>query len=298
MMRRSSSGAGSLAAARRQRGDSGRFGGHFGFALLRGLRLSLGADAGGRARVEPGVEKHPGRRRHQRETARRRDRDACPGEAVCGDPRERRQRGAGAIENRDRHGAEDVLPPLPMRQLDEVVATHQPDKSGARKAPAQHLQRVGGVGRAEPGLDIADPDARLGGGDLDAASRRSANGIMPATGFNGFCGETSHHTSSRSSRLSASRLMCRWPPWAGLNEPPRRPMRRPRQAIVTPSPPPGERVGVRGHGLNGRAAAIHPHPPSACAGPLPLPRCGRGALSGREWLAQGRTWPLPRTRYL
>ncbi len=38
-------------------------------------------------------------------------------------------------------------------------------KSDARKAPAQCLQRVGGVGRAEPSLDAADPDAPVGGGD-------------------------------------------------------------------------------------------------------------------------------------
>jgi hypothetical protein len=29
---------------------------------------------------------------------------------------------------------------------------------------------------------------------------------MPATGFSGFCGATSHHTSSRPNRFSASRL--------------------------------------------------------------------------------------------
>ena len=34
---------------------------------------------------------------------------------------------------------------------------------------------------------------------------------MPARAFNGFCGETSHHTRSSSSRLNASILMWRWP---------------------------------------------------------------------------------------
>jgi hypothetical protein len=31
-----------------------------------------------------------------------------------------------------------------------------------------------------------------------ALAMRSANVAMPSAGFNGFCGETSHHTSSRS----------------------------------------------------------------------------------------------------
>src|SRR5690349_17214411 len=49
---------------------------------------------------------------------------------------------------------------------------------------------------------------------------------MPSSLLSGFCGETSHHTSSSPSRLSASRLTWRWPSCAGLNEPPSRPMRR------------------------------------------------------------------------
>src|SRR3954453_15098290 len=54
----------------------------------------------------------------------------------------------------------------PIWDLREVVATHQPDKSDTRKTPAQDLERVGGIGcRAEPGLDVGDPDTAVGGGD-------------------------------------------------------------------------------------------------------------------------------------
>src|SRR5579872_4422366 len=49
---------------------------------------------------------------------------------------------------------------------------------------------------------------------------------MPFTGFRGFCGETSHQTKSSRRRFIASMLTCRCPSCAGLNEPPRRPMRR------------------------------------------------------------------------
>ena len=65
------------------------------------------------------------------------------------------------------------------------------------------------------------------------------SGAMPRLAFSGFCGETSHHTSSRSSRFSASRLIWRWPSWAGLNEPPSSPTRRGAQA----GPVPGARSG-------------------------------------------------------
>src|SRR5262252_1045283 len=59
-----------------------------------------------------------------------------------------------------------------------------------------------------------------------ARARRLASGSMPSSLLSGFCGETSHHTSSRPRRFRASRLTWRWPSCAGLNEPPSRPMRR------------------------------------------------------------------------
>ncbi len=93
-----------------------------------------------------------------------------------------------------------------------------------------------------------------------ACCSRSANGAMPARGFSGFCGDTSHHTSSRSSRRNAKRLICRCPPCAGLNDPPRRPMRRP---LVRP-------VVVRGAPGRCRARGIcmssaRPHRPARAA---------------------------------
>ncbi len=63
-----------------------------------------------------------------------------------------------------------------------------------------------------------------------ADSSRSANGAMPSTGFSGFCGETSHQISSSASSRSASRLIWRWPRWAGLKEPPSSPTRRCRRS--------------------------------------------------------------------
>ena len=36
-----------------------------------------------------------------------------------------------------------------------------------------------------------------------APASRSANGAIPATGFSGFCGDTSHQTSSSLRRLRA-----------------------------------------------------------------------------------------------
>ena len=50
--------------------------------------------------------------------------------------------------------------------------------------------------------------------------------------FSGLPGETSHHSSSSPSARSAARLICRCPRWAGLNEPPRRPMRAIARALA------------------------------------------------------------------
>src|SRR5579871_5338103 len=66
-----------------------------------------------------------------------------------------------------------------------------------------------------------------------AFARRSAKGAMPATGFSGFCGLTTHQTSSRPRRWMAAREMSRCPPWAGLKDPPRMPMRRAMPAFTT-----------------------------------------------------------------
>ena len=74
------------------------------------------------------------------------------------------------------------------------------------------------------------PGCADGGAICRARATRVASGSMPSSVFSGFCGETSHHTSSRPSRFSASRLIWRWPSCAGLNEPPSRPMRRARIA--------------------------------------------------------------------
>src|SRR3546814_2265502 len=59
-----------------------------------------------------------------------------------------------------------------------------------------------------------------------AEASRTASGAMPAPGLSGLPGETSHHTSSRSSASIAARLIARCPECAGLNDPPSRPMRR------------------------------------------------------------------------
>src|SRR6185312_10003193 len=67
-----------------------------------------------------------------------------------------------------------------------------------------------------------------------APASRSANGAIPATGFSGFCGDTSHQTSSSFRRFSAIRLIWRCPAWAGLNEPPSRPMARERASGCRP----------------------------------------------------------------
>ena len=110
-------------------------------------------------------------------------------------------RGVGAIENGDRHSAKDVLPAPPIWELPRGCRRPSARRSGCAESAGAAAQRVGGVARAEPGLDVADPDARVAAATAAAAARRSREGRHAGAGFSGFCGETSHHTSSRSSRL-------------------------------------------------------------------------------------------------
>ena len=67
-----------------------------------------------------------------------------------------------------------------------------------------------------------------------AEAKRAASGAMPLPGFSGLPGETSHQISSSPSASSAARLIRRCPRWAGLKEPPRRPVRVMRAAIAWP----------------------------------------------------------------
>ena len=64
---------------------------------------------------------------------------------------------------------------------------------------------------------------------LSAAARaepsRAASGAMPALGFNGLPGETSHQTSSSPSAPCANSVIRRCPPCAGLKLPPSSPVR-------------------------------------------------------------------------
>lgn len=73
--------------------------------------------------------------------------------------------------------------------------------------------------------------------NASAPAIRSLKGAMPSIGLRGFCGETIHHTSSSPRCLSANKLIWRCPSWAGLNDPPRMPTRR-------PGPPKPRRIKV------------------------------------------------------
>src|SRR6201996_2310874 len=62
-----------------------------------------------------------------------------------------------------------------------------------------------------------------------AMAKRRPKLTMSRRDFSGFCGLTSHQTSSSPRRLSATRLISRCPSCAGLKDPPNRPTRRPAQ---------------------------------------------------------------------
>src|SRR5216684_1278595 len=68
-----------------------------------------------------------------------------------------------------------MLPSGPMAELREIVSAHQPDETGASEAALEDAQRVGGIARTQPRLDIGDLDARIvddGCGGSDALDQR------------------------------------------------------------------------------------------------------------------------------
>ena len=146
-----------------------------------------------------------------------------------------------AVEDGNGNQRQKSPPMAPLRQLQQVVGADQPDQA-ALAVPLQPAQRVDRVAGAEALLEIAADDARIAArASACAEAKRSAKLAMPATGFNGFCGETSHQTrSSREApeRLAADREMAL--------------VRRVERAAEQPDPQP--------------AAAVAPRPRPAAAG--------------------------------
>jgi hypothetical protein len=127
-----------------------------------------------------------------------------------------------------------------------LLGAHEPDEARVRIVTHEGAERIGGVAGAELGLD--------GGGEMRgwramrrAEARRSASGAMPFAGFSGLPGETSHQTASRWRRSRAADGHGRWPPWAGMNEPP-----------ISPTVFGGRRAG------GSRAALARPRAPDIC----------------------------------
>src|SRR5260221_745906 len=177
---------------------------------------------------------------------------------------ERLQRDRRAGEYGDWNGVEDVLPTPPIWDLGEVVATHQPAEMGVRKAPAKPLQRIGRIGGAESGFDPADPDAAVGGGER--------SGLLQALG-------EGRHASNRLQRV----LRRDQPPHLVEVETLQRLAADMQVAAMRGI----ERTAEQPDAASGDCRIETPSPPIR----------ERGFMQERG-LPQGRTWPLPRTRYL
>lgn len=131
------------------------------------------ANCGRRFRAEAGVQKHPSRQGSRREPP------SVPGvhpgapEATCRKTGQRPVRIGSAGEDRNRHGVKDSRPTPPPGDLQEIVGTHDPHETPARVAALQLEERVGGVDRAEPGLEVRSFDAGMVG---DLGRHRQALG--------------------------------------------------------------------------------------------------------------------------
>lgn len=133
------------------------------------------AQGGCRARVEPGRQKSPGRRPGVGQAAHIPKPPPLSLEPLGRQLGQRPKTIGRAGENRNGGQPEHVFPTVPAADLSEVVGAHQPDEVGARKAPAQLAEGVGGEARAEPRLEIGDLDARMarqGPGALEAVAKR------------------------------------------------------------------------------------------------------------------------------
>ena len=140
-------------------------------------------------------------------------------------PRRRRQRSIGParpIENGDGTPANRRASPSSAAIAAECRRPSARRSGRAEDAAAPPRCRRCSACRAP--LRRVDPDARVARHRAAPATRRQRRHAVAV--LSGFCGDTSHHTSSRPRRRSACRLIWRWPACAGLNEPPSRPMRR------------------------------------------------------------------------
>lgn len=155
-----------------------------------------------------------------------------------------------------------------MIHLPEIVGAHQPDKAGRGKASPQHGDRIGRKARPEARLDVAHLD-------LAAACRGCGPGQTLAKGS---------HAARRLQRI----LRRDEPPDFVEIEALQRfaaemevaAMSRVEGAAEEPDPPPVAAGEARRQAEKGRAGGV----------------LGRRFSCGP--VAQGRTWPLPRTRYL
>lgn len=68
-------------------------------------------------------------------------------------PRQRRPRLPGSRQHRNRHRPHDRSPPIPPRQLRQIIRPHQPDKPRTRKPPLQFRQRISSIARPQHPLD-------------------------------------------------------------------------------------------------------------------------------------------------
>ena len=76
-------------------------------------------------------------------------------------PMQRRQRRAGAIDNRNWYKPCDVAPALPAIEGTKIIRPHQPDESHAGTALFQIGNRVERISGADRGLERRDFDARM-----------------------------------------------------------------------------------------------------------------------------------------
>ena len=84
---------------------------------------------------------------------------------VSAEPGRRGARGSTAIiagtgDNRNRHEPGHIAPGLPLVELGQVIAAHQPDEAVARIAPLQRPQRIDSKPRAQLALDSRGANRR------------------------------------------------------------------------------------------------------------------------------------------
>ena len=190
--------------------------------------------------------------------------DSAGPKSVCRQTTYRPKRIGGASKDRNGKRMKDLLPPLPFWDLDQVICPHDPDKTCPGIGLGQRSHSVGGEACLQPLLDCRHQDPWVGS-DLARPRYPNGEGRHPIARFEGVLRRNQPPNAIEAETLQRFQAYIAVAVMGWVERPTK-------QA----DPATGDRPVCPGAGHS-------------------LPNDG---LIGWRIGGQGRTWPVPRTRYL